>query len=279
MKRLLIITACAVLLSVNAGASLIPTQPNNSGMDQVVTTLVFSVPAGETATQRVKVHYEMVNSMIAVDYTVSIMFGGAYLSVAPIPPATKFTTNMEIEVSVNTAGLPVGSIPGATIQFIESGIVRGSVDVDPTVTEALPRTAGVSRTSIDETVAPGEKKDVNLEITSDVDTSLLSANGKGIPSFAIGEVDWTAVVTLLNEPGTNWFTISPTSGTAARDNPSQVTATVDATQLPGPGTYQAEIAVASNPTVIVPVTVVVRPSGPRLSLSQNAVLFQPEFPF
>ena len=98
MKRLLVIAACAALFSVNAAASLIPTQPDSNGMDQVVTTLVFSVPAGETATQRVKVHYEAVNSMIAVDYTVSIMFGGSYLSVAPIPPATKFTTNMEIEV-------------------------------------------------------------------------------------------------------------------------------------------------------------------------------------
>ena len=53
-----------------------------------------------------------------------------------------------------------------------------------------------------------------------------------------------------------------------------MTGTVDATKLPGPGTYQAEIAVTSNPTVIVTVTVVVRPAGPRLSVSQTAILFQ-----
>jgi hypothetical protein len=53
-----------------------------------------------------------------------------------------------------------------------------------------------------------------------------------------------------------------------------VTGTVDAAKLPGPGTYQAEIAVTSNPTVTLPVTVVVRPPGPRLSVSQTAILFQ-----
>ena len=143
-----------------------------------------------------------------------------------------------------------------------------------TVGPALEFQAGTSSSSITVTLAPGQKTETTFEVRSGANAAQQGASGKGIPSFAVGEVNWTAVVTLLSEPGTDWFTISPTSGTATPDNPSLVTATVDATKLPGPGTYQAEIAVTSNPTVIVPVTVVVRPAGPRLSVSQTAILFQ-----
>ena len=267
MKRLLVIAALVTLFSVDAGASLIPTQRDSGGMDVPVSLVQFTVPAGESGPQRVKVHYENVNSMIKVDYSVAITtttslasIGGQdsvslnWLSVDFISPATKFTTDNEIDVSVNTAGLSAGSNQTLEIQFIAFSSVLGTLNVNLTVEEALPRTAGASRTSIDETVAPGEKKDVEFEITSDIDTTPQGGSDKGIPSFAVGEVNWTAEVTLLNAPGDNWFTISPTSGTATPDNPSQVTATVDATKLPGPGTYQAEIAVTSNPTVILPVT-------------------------
>ena len=267
MKRLLVIAAFAVLFSMNAVASLIPTQDG-----QVVSTLVFSVPAGESVHDTVTVFYETVGGTVMEDFTISGL--PSWLTVAPAPPATKFTTPAEVLIWVDTAGLSEGSIPGATLQFIAFSSVLGTLDIDLTVTAALPRRAGVSRNSIDETVAPGEKKDVNIEITSEIDTTLQGGSGKGIPSFAVGEVNWTANVTLLSEPGANWFTISPTSGTATPDNPSQVTATVDAPKLPGPGTYQAEIAVTSNPTVIVPVTVVVRPAGARLSVSQTSILFQ-----
>ncbi len=143
-----------------------------------------------------------------------------------------------------------------------------------TVGPALEFQAGTSSSSITVTLAPGQKTETTFEVRSGANAAQQGASGKGVPSFAVGEVNWTAVVTLLSEPGTDWFTISPTSGTATPDNPSLVTATVDATKLPGPGTYQAEIAVTSNPTVIVPVTVVVRPAGPRLSVSQTAILFQ-----
>ena len=145
------------------------------------------------------------------------------------------------------------------------------------MTAALPRAVGVSPKASSLTVAANQISTFDFNVLSEL--ALQSANSKGIPTFevgasAIGELNWTAEVTLLNAPGDNWLTISPTSGTAARDNPSQVTGTVDATKLPGPGTYQAEIAVTSNPTVILPVTVVVRPAGPRLGVSQTAILFQ-----
>ena len=121
-----------------------------------------------------------------------------------------------------------------------------------TVGPALEFQAGTSSSSITVTLAPGRKTETTFEVRSGANAAQQGASGKGVPSFAVGEVNWTAVVTLLSEPGTDWFTISPTSGTATPDNPSLVTATVDATKLPGPGTYQAEIAVTSNPTVIVP---------------------------
>ena len=71
--------------------------------------------------------------------------------------------------------------------------------------------------------------------------ALQGAGSKGLPTFeigasAIGEVNWTAEVTLLTEPGANWLSISPDFGIATPGNPSQVTGMVDATKLPGPGT-------------------------------------------
>ena len=111
-----------------------------------------------------------------------------------------------------------------------------------------------------------------------VSGDLQSAGSKGLPSFEIGSgsnlVNWAATVKLLSAPQANWLTISPTSGTATPEEPSRVTGQVDATKLPGPGTYQAEIEVSGSPGEILPVTVVVRPSGARLSVSQTSVLFQ-----
>ncbi len=111
-----------------------------------------------------------------------------------------------------------------------------------------------------------------------VSGDLQSAGSKGLPSFEIGSgsnlVNWAATVKLLSAPQANWLTISPTSGTATPEEPSRVTGQVDATKLPGPGTYQAEIEVSGSPGEILPVTVVVRPSGAKLSVSQTSVLFQ-----
>ena len=272
MKRLLVIAALVTLFSVDAGATLLPTLN-----ETVITMLKFNnIPAGQSppcvvkCDETIKVYYETVGSTVPENFDV-IFPNPPPLWLSAIP--SNANTPANIKLVVDTAVLSEGFSDTVTIQF-QGEFGSGSLMVMLTVGPKLEFRAGTSSSSINETVAPGERKDVNLEITSDVDTSQLSAPGKGIPSFAVGEVNWTAVVTLLSEPGTDWFTISLTSGTATPDNPSQVTATVDAAQLPGPGTYQAEIAVTSNPTVIVPVTVVVRSPGPRLSVSQNAVLFQ-----
>ena len=135
----------------------------------------------------------------------------------------------------------------------------------------------LSPESISLTTGPTGMPDFNFEVLA-LNGALQGAGSKGIPSFEIGSgsnlVNWTASVKLLSQPGANWLTISPTSGTATPEQPSRVTGTVDATKLPGPGIYQAEIEVSGSPGEILPVTVVVRSAGARLSVSQNAFLFQ-----
>ncbi len=238
MKRLLVIAACGVLFSINAVASLIPTQDG-----QVVTKLVFSVPAGESAHDSVTVFYEVVGGTVMEDFTISGL--PSWLTVAPVPPATKFTTPAEVLIWVDTAGLSEGSIPGATLQFVAFSSVLGTLDIDLTVTAALPRTAGVSPEVSSLTVAANQIGTFVFNVLSALLLQSTSSEGIGTGPSAIGEVNWTASVKLLSEPGSDWLTISPTSGTATPDNPSQVTGTVDAA-MPGPGTYQAEIAVTSN---------------------------------
>ena len=113
MKRLLVIAACAALFSMNAVASLIPTQ---DGM--VVSTLVFSVPAGESAHDTVTVHYETVGSGVMEDFGISGL--PSWVTVAPVPPATRFTTPAEVQIWIDTSGLSEGSIPGARLSSSRS---------------------------------------------------------------------------------------------------------------------------------------------------------------
>ena len=142
----------------------------------------------------------------------------------------------------------------------------------------VPDPPGLSPETISLTTGPTEMPSFSFEVQAPGTPALQGSSSKGIPTFEIASVsnvvNWTASVTLLSSAGTDWLNISPMSGSATPDQPSRVTGQVDATKLPGPGTYQAEIAVTSNPTVILPVTVVVRPAGARLSVSQTAFLFQ-----
>ena len=90
-----------------------------------------------------------------------------------------------------------------------------------------------------------------------------------------GPVNWSAMVELLN--GTDWLTISPTSGTASFGQPATVTGEVNLDALTSAGLFQAVITVADTATgvsVEVPVTAVLSAPGGRLSLNQTAFLFQ-----
>ncbi len=140
-----------------------------------------------------------------------------------------------------------------------------------------PDLLDLSPEGINLTTGPAGMPDFSFEVLA-LSGALQGAGSKGLPTFEIGSgsnlVNWTATVRLLSAPQANWLTISPTSGTATPEEPSRVTGQVDAAKLPGPGTYQAEIEVSGSPGEILPVTVVVRAAGARLSVSQNAVLFQ-----
>ena len=161
----------------------------------------------------------------------------------------------------------------------EAGNLAVSGDFTFTTAPPEPSTVGVEPASvIVETASTAVATFVINVLAQPLAAAQLASSSNtenGLESGAfISTINWTAVVRLLSAPGANWLTISPTSGSATPDQPSRVTGTVGATQLPGPGTYQAEIEVTGDQTVNVPVTVVVRPDGARLSLSQTAFLFQ-----
>ena len=187
-------------------------------------------------------------------FNLAVTKGSSWLSV-DTTSGTVTATPIIIKFTVDTTSLMPGSFEGElTFTGSFSPVI---LTVNLTVTDPVLCSLSLSPEGINVTTGSTEKKDIGFQVLC-------------LPETATNMLDWTATVNVLNAPAGS-ITISPTSGTATADNPSLVTGQVDATQLPGAGVYQAEIVVSANPSVVLPVTVVVRRPGPRLSLSRNAI--------
>ncbi|MGH8246573.1 MAG: BACON domain-containing protein, partial [Gammaproteobacteria bacterium] len=204
----------------------------------------------------------------------SMISGGPWLSLSP----RSGTTDQDVSVTVNTAGLSASTYNGGI--FFQANPPIGPTFFYPVrlVISAPPPTGGglgVSQTRFDLVVAPGGSADfsfVVFEAASAVNEAAVLPSAEETSSSAL--VNWTAAVTLLN--GSNWLTISPASGTATTQQSSVVTGRANAATLPGPGVYQALIVVTDTTTrrtVTVTVSLVVRSNDPRLALSQSAIVF------
>ena len=89
-----------------------------------------------------------------------------------------------------------------------------------------------------------------------------------------GLVDWSATVKHLN--GSDWLSVSPTSGTATLDQPVTVTVEADFGALDAAGFFQAVITVTDAETgfsVEVPVALALKTIGGRLLLSPVVFTF------
>ena len=89
-----------------------------------------------------------------------------------------------------------------------------------------------------------------------------------------GPVNWTATVTLLN--GSDWLTISPTSGIASFELPATVTVEVNFAALGAAGLFQAVITVTDPESEVsfeIPVAVVVSAPGGRLLIDPSVIVF------
>ena len=90
-----------------------------------------------------------------------------------------------------------------------------------------------------------------------------------------GTVNWTTTVRLLN--GSDWLTVSPTSGTSTLTQSAITIVEVNYGALGSAGVFQAVITITDTATglsVAVPVTAVLSTPGGRLLLSPTAVVFK-----
>ena len=185
----------------------------------------------------------------AVSVTFTVTAGSGTLT------ATQVNTDAQ---GLASSTLTLGPNPGANTVTAASGTLAGSPVTFNATAVALPAAL---------TVAP-------LELSfSGVVGAAPERQALQVGSAA-GTVDWSATVELLN--GTDWLSVSPTSGTATLEQPATVTVEVNYEALAVAGLFQAVITVTDTATgfsVAVPVAVVLSAPGARLLLDPPAFLF------
>ena len=181
--------------------------------------------------------------------------GGNWLSVSPASGNAPSTVN----VTVNSAGLPAGIYTGTIAITSSSADVTNSpqtVSVTLTVTAVTPAVAV--------TVS-------SLSFTADVGGTPL-AQSFTVNNAGTGGLSWTASVSTSS--GGNWLSITPTSGAAG----TSVQVTVNSAALAA-GAYSGTITITSsspgitNPTLTIPVSLLVRSTTPTIAVTPASLTF------
>lgn len=181
--------------------------------------------------------------------------GGAWLSVSPASGNAPSTLN----VRVSSAGLP-GGIYDGTIT-----ITSYSADVTNS-----PQTARVTLTVSAVTPAIGVTAS-SLSFATDVGGNP-PAQSFTVSNAGTGGLSWTASVTTAS--GGNWLAIAPASGASG----TTVQVTVSSAAL-AVGAYSGTITIASsspgisNPTVTIPVNLLVRSNTPTFAVTPASLTF------
>jgi len=171
----------------------------------------------------------------------SVSDNASWLSLNP----TSGTNSGTVTLSVNIAGLTAGTY-NATITITATGATNSPVSIPVTLTvNPPPPTIGYSPTSFSFTATQGG---------SNPPSQTLSISNTGG-----GTLSWSA------SDNANWLSLSPTSGT----NSGTVTLSVNIAGLTA-NTYNATITItaagATNSPATIPVTLIVNPPSPSLTL-------------
>jgi uncharacterized protein (TIGR03437 family) len=181
--------------------------------------------------------------------------GGNWLSVSPAGGNAPSTVN----VTVSSAGLPAGTYTGTI------AITSSSADVTNT-----PQTVSVTLTISAVTPAVAVTAS-SLSFTADVGGTPV-AQSFTVNNAGTGSLSWTASVSTSS--GGNWLSITPTSGAAG----TGVQVTVNSAAL-AVGAYSGTITITSsspgitNPTLTIPVSLLVRSTTPTIAVTPAALTF------
>ena len=236
-----------VIMNVNSSGT--------SGLSAAPSSLTFNFQTGATVPQSEQVNITSLsssNSNLTFTATPSASTGGNWLSVNP----TSGTTPSTVTVSVNPSGLAAGSYPGA-IAINAPGTTGLLIPVQVNV--ASPSTVSVSPQQLSfayqlGTTAPPPQA---LNITT--------AGGSTISFSATPSYSSTGAC------GSNWLVVSPQSSAT----PSAVSVQVNTTGLTAgncSGTINISAPSASNPTISVPVSLLVS-TNPLLQLPSTPPTF------
>jgi len=192
---------------------------------------------------------------LAWDARATTSGGGNWLSVSPASGNAPSTAS----VSVNLAGVPPGTYYGTVT------ISSGSADVTNT-----PQTVSVTLTVASVTPAIGVTAS-SLSFAADAGTNPL-AQSFTVNNTGSGSLSWTATATTAS--GGAWLSITPASGSAG----TSVQVTVSSAAL-AIGAYSGTITITSsslgisNPTVTIPVSLLVRSTAPLMAVTPASLSF------
>jgi len=181
--------------------------------------------------------------------------GGNWLLVSPASGNAPSTAS----VSVNLAGVLPGTYTGTIT------ISSGSADVTNS-----PQTVSVTLTVASVTPVIGVTVS-SLSFAADAGTNPL-AQSFTVNNTGSGSLSWTAAATTAS--GGNWLSITPASGSAG----TSVQVTVSSAAL-AIGAYNGTITITSsslgisNPTVTIPVSLLVRSSTPLMAVTPASLSF------
>jgi uncharacterized protein (TIGR03437 family) len=181
--------------------------------------------------------------------------GGNWLSVSPAGGNAPSTVN----VTVSSAGLPAGTYTGTI------AITSSSADVTNS-----PQTVSVTLTVSAVTPAIGVTAS-SLSFTTDVGGNP-PAQSFTVSNAGTGGLSWTASVSTAT--GGNWLSITPTSGAAG----TSVQVTVSSAAMAA-GAYSGTITITSsspgiaNPTLTIPVSLLVRSTTPTSAVTPASLTF------
>jgi uncharacterized protein (TIGR03437 family) len=168
-----------------------------------------------------------------LDFTAGIEFdsGDGWLSVSPASGTANPASPVELAVSANPAGLPVGTYTGRIVIISQSAAEPIKVPVDMTVT------------SVSQVILLTQ---TGLSFAAVADGGVVPAQSFGVLNIGSGEMQWSISTDVPD--GGDWLKVTPTSGStdAAGVSPS-VTVSVDQTGL-APGPYYGVVIVSASTT-------------------------------
>lgn len=160
-------------------------------------------------------------------------------------------------------------------EFIYSSVLNGQYDYMPGTSMASPHVAG----------AWAVMRHQNPSISIDNVLSLFKSTGVSITDHRNGIVkprlQLDAAVNAAGGGGDDWLSVSPASGSTAAGGTSTLTVTVNAAGM-NAGTYNGSVVItsnaANNPTVSIPVTMVVQGSSNEDYEAVEGVMLDQNYP-